>query len=123
MIVGSYWQTNDDYDFVLNRDGGSRGTVKVHNNKLIHCGLYMRNYVQYHSGLGCAVYQLNSSTGSLQSNMQAPINTFGVPAKDFMSHSHLSTWSFNSAVEDVFYGNFFSLCEHGRMRTRTHTHT
>ena len=71
-LVGSYWNASDgnadEYDFVLNRDGGGRGTVHVQGNELIHCGMFIRNYtVDIHlqnTGIGCAWYELDPTTST-----------------------------------------------------------
>ena len=102
--MGSYWNASegnvtDEYDFVLNRDGGGRGTVHVQGDELVHCGMFIRNYtVDIHlenSGIGCAWYELNSTTGSLLSDMQAPNENSCVFCKRFLPHSHVA-WNVNN---------------------------
>ena len=72
--------------------------MKVQDNKLIHCGLYVRNLQHVPdtqvntSGIGCAWYELDPETGSLLENMQAPVDYVVHFAKDFVPHSH-AVWS------------------------------
>ena len=58
--------------------------------------MFIRNYtVDMHlqnTGIGCAWYELDPTTGSLLSNMQAPNRTAVYFVKDFLPHSH-AAWN------------------------------
>lgn len=71
-MLAAYHVVNDDIvDFLLHKDGGARGTVRVVGDKLWSCGVYLRNYDWTDAGLGCARFALTPGTG-LESDVQLP---------------------------------------------------